>query len=100
MTLFLTNILDMKEVQVYVTKVPLEFVSSSFGHTLTYNTTHSRFNSSLRTKIKIIHLPLERKVILHKITNDDYKTTTELHGQVRQFQKNKEEVITKNFKEM
>ena len=39
MTLFLTNILDMKEVQVYVTKVPLEFVSSSFGHTLTYNTT-------------------------------------------------------------
>ena len=25
-----------------------------------------------------------------KITNDDYKTTTELHGQVRQFQKKKE----------
>ena len=49
------------------------------------------------TKIKIIHLPLERKVILHKITNDN---TTELHGQVRQFQKNKTEVITKNFKEM
>ena len=36
-----------------------------------------------------------------KITNDDYKTTTELHGQVRQFQKKKKkkEVITKNFKE-
>ena len=99
MTLFLTNILDLKEVQVYVTKVPLEFVSSSFGHTLTYNMTQGSI-SSLRTKIKV-HLPLERKVILHKITNDDYKKTTELHGQVRQFQKKKKkEVITKNFKEM
>ena len=55
-------------------------------------------NNSLKLQNRAVHLLLERKVILHRITNDDYNRTSWTSPTVSK--KKKKKVMTKKFKEM